>query len=317
VSSNPIHQLLDDLCVPWQLSRTALAERYGIHQHPAYQWDVIAIETSPPIMRGLMWPLDVQVRPQFSPAMPATNFSAIARIGDDARENLRHSLEQLEPRLGMPEVADSANTLGKRWTFGAASLSITVWPPELQPPELRLARVNPSHQREPLLKTACHLSIETGWQAAASPAELTQLASFVPIGSLQLEGRGITPRSADTSPAEQSELEFVRRPTGELRHLFGFVGHSADHTILIFWHRQLYLVSMADVISFHVDRFVRAKGPGGAKLYVECRTNYEDLPTKRLLIAAASRADDLNKFAQTLSAATGRPFALSRYWPDD
>ena len=131
MSSNPIHTLLDHLGVPWQLPRAALAERYGIREHPAYQWDVIGIETSPPIVHGLMWPLDVQVRPQFSPTMPATYFSAIARIVDDARENLRRCAAELVPRLAEPEIADSANTQGKRWVFGAASLRLTVWPPEL------------------------------------------------------------------------------------------------------------------------------------------------------------------------------------------
>ena len=110
--------LLDDLCVPWRLPRAALAERYDIREHPAYQWDVIAIETSPPIVQGLMWPLSVQVLPQFSPAMPTTRFSAVTRVGDDAHENLRHCLNQLAPRLGSPQTTDNANTLGKRWTFG-------------------------------------------------------------------------------------------------------------------------------------------------------------------------------------------------------
>jgi hypothetical protein len=52
MSVNPIHQLFDDLGVPWRSSRAALAERYGIRQHPAYRWDIIAIETSPAIVPG-------------------------------------------------------------------------------------------------------------------------------------------------------------------------------------------------------------------------------------------------------------------------
>lgn len=313
MADNPLHKLLEDAGVPWRLPRSALAERYGVRQHPAYQWDVIEITTPLPFVQGIMWPLSAQVRPQFSPAMPATYFSAIARVGDDARENLRYCTEQLAPRLGKPEAHDSTNTLGKRWAFGAASLRLTVWPPELQ----RWPTVNPSHEREPHLKTACHLSIETGWRGAASQEELKQLASFVAIGRLQRKDRRITVNSADTSAAEQSELEFVREPSADFAALFGFIGHSADCATLIFWHRQLYLVPMADVIGFHVDRFVRGKGPGGAKLYVECRTNYEDLTTKRLLITEAPRADDLNELARSISAAIAKPFALSQYWPDD
>jgi hypothetical protein len=313
VRDNPIRQLLDDAGVPWRWARSALAERYGIREHPAYQWDVIEIPMSAPIVQGMLWSLSVQVRPQFSPAMPATHFSAITRIGDDARENLHNSLEQLTPRLGKSETADNANTLGVRWVFGASSLGLRVWPPELQ----RWQAPNPSLEREPRLKSACHLSIETRWRGALSAAELRHLVSFVPIDRIQIDDRRIAVHTADTLPAEQSELEFVRTPPAKLAQLFGFIGHSADGATLIFWHRQLYLVPMADVIGFHVDRRVRAKGPGGAKLYVECRTNYAELATKRLLIAAAPGADDLNELAKTLSAATTKPFTLGRYWPDD
>jgi hypothetical protein len=316
VSGNPIHELLDEAGVPWRLPRAALAERYGIRQHPAYQWKVIAIETAPPIVHGLMWPLDVQVRPQFSPAMPATHFSALTGISDDARENLRHCTEQLTPTLGEPEIADSSNTLGKRWAFGAASLSVIVWPPEQQPPELRLRGVNPAEDREPRLRTACHLNINTGWRAVASAEELQRLASFVPVGRIALEDRRVSARSAELLPAHEGELEFVREPVGHFAHLFGFVGFSADRATLIFWHRQLYLVPMADVIDFSVSRALPAKGSGGAKLYANCRTTYEDLATKRLLISEAPGADDLNDFAQSMSSATGKPFELGDYWYD-
>jgi len=144
-----------------------------------------------------------------------------------------------------------------------------------------------------------------------------QLASFVPLGRIELSDRRITAASANASAAEQSELEFVRDPIAALARLFGVVGHSADRKTLIFWHRQLYLVPIADIIGFQVDRRLPAKGTGGAKLYVECRTTYEDLRTKRLLIAAAPGADDLNELAKTLSAATEKPFTLGQYWADD
>jgi len=130
VSGNPIHKLLDDLSVPWRLP-PALAERYGIREHPAYQWDVIAIETSPPIVRGLMWPLDCK-----------------------------------------------------------------------------------------------------------------------PVRNSRRRCRRVTASSANAAPAEQSELEFVREPMAAFALLFGTIGRSADGTMLVFWHRQLYLVPIADVIGF-------------------------------------------------------------------
>jgi hypothetical protein len=118
---NPIYAALNGAGVPWQMSRESLAERYGVRPHAAYGWDVIEIETLQPIVKGLLWPLSVQVFPQFSPYLPATDFATIAYFGDDARKNLRFTAKQLTPRLGEASVTDKYNTLGRCWTFGAAA----------------------------------------------------------------------------------------------------------------------------------------------------------------------------------------------------
>ena len=108
----------------------------------------------------------------------------------------------------------------------------------------------------------------------------------------------------------------MREPVAELARIFGFVGYSADRAALIFWHTQLYLVPMADVIGFRVERVLPAKGSGGSRLYVECRTNYQDLTTKRLLISSAKGVEDSNDLASALSTATGKPFELGDYGYD-
>jgi hypothetical protein len=308
VSQNPIHAVLDAAGVPRRSSRAALVERYGIRQHPAYRWDVVEIETLQPIAKGLLWPLSVQIFPQFSPYLPATDFSSVAYVGDDARENLCDLAQQLAPRLGTPQIEDDANTMGRRWAYGAAALSLKAWPPDMQ----RWPMKNPAHEREPRLKPGCHILIKTGFRKAAAPEELVWLESFVPIAPIAV-GRNITETAAYQSPAEQSELEFVREPIAGLADIFGFVGRSADRAALISHHAQLYLVPMADVIGFRVERILPAKGRGGSKLYVECRTNYQSLATKRLTISAAEGVDDSNDLASALSAATGKPFQLGDY----
>jgi len=131
-NANPIRSLLEAAGVPWQSSRAALTERYGIRPHPAYGWDVVQITTSHPIVKGLLWPLSILVSPNFSPHVPANYFSGTVYLGDDARQNLHASVEQLGPVLGASRVTDSSNTVARSWSFGPASLTLTVWPPDLQ-----------------------------------------------------------------------------------------------------------------------------------------------------------------------------------------
>jgi hypothetical protein len=310
---NPIHLVLNAVGVPWQSSRATLAGRYGIRPHPAYQWDVIEIDTRQPVVKGLIWPLSAQAFPQFSPHLPATEFSGAAYFGDDARENLRLTAKQLAPKLGEPQIADRHNTLHCAWAFGAAAISLTSWPPDLQRGPMG---TNPAHRRDPRLVASCHVAINTGFRKAATAEELVWLNSFVPVDRIRVDD----PMAADSIrglPAEQSELEFVREPVADLKRICGFVGCSADRAALIFCHAQLYLVPMDAVIGFRVERVLPARGGGGSRLEVECRTNYEGLRTKRLKISSAHGVEDLNDLASAISAATDKPFELGKYVYDD
>jgi hypothetical protein len=99
---------------------------------------------------------------------------------------------------------------------------------------------NPAHERDPRLKTGCHVYIKTGFRKAATAEELVWLKSFEPIGRVQVGH--LTASSIRGLPAQQSELEFVREPVADLAGIFGYVGCSADRTALIFFSTQLYLV---------------------------------------------------------------------------
>jgi hypothetical protein len=98
--------------------------------------------------------------------------------------------------------------------------------------------------------------------------------------------------------------------------LHGLLGRSADGTTLVFFGSQLYLLPMKDVLSFRVARLRPAKGPGGSHLNVVCRTGYEELATKSLLITSADGVEDLNGVAAKISGATGKPFKLDDYQDD-
>lgn len=260
-------------------------------------------------MDGLLWPLSVLVRPQFSPNVPATDYSGLVWFGDDARDNLRRAEEQLTPKLGSAEDANSSNTVGKRWRNGPALLSLMVWPAEMQ----SFALKNPSEEREPRLKAACHLEIKTGFRLSATDEERASLASFQRIARIREKD---TLSSMRNSPAREGELEFVREPFEELEKQLGFIGCSSDRAWLAYLAEELYVVPLAAVLGFHVDRVLPAKGPGGSSLLVECRTDYAGCDTKRLTICSAPGPEDLNELARTVSTETQKPFALAPHQYD-
>src|SRR5450631_2216069 len=264
---NPICAILHAAGVPWLWSRESLAKRFGIRQHPAHGWKVIEIATPEPLVEGLLWPLSAQVFPQFSPLLPATEFSGNIHFGDNSRENLRLTAEQLTLSLGEAQIADSANTLGRQWKFGAAALELIVWPSEMR----RFPLNNPSQERFPQLTTSCYISIKTGYRKPATEQELVWLRSFIPVDRIHVGDFRVS--SSAALPAGQYGLEFIREPHADLESIFGFVGRSADRGALIFHCAQLFLVPMEDVIRYRVTRILPAKGAGGSRLEVECRTH--------------------------------------------
>lgn len=85
---------------------TAEPERYGTRLHQAYQWEIIEIATPTPILKNLLWPLSVQVQPQFSTRVPALEFSSVVSYGNNSRDNVRLTAQQLEPKLGKARIAE-------------------------------------------------------------------------------------------------------------------------------------------------------------------------------------------------------------------
>jgi len=305
-SDNPIRQMLAVAGIPWRVSRAQLAALYGVRRHPAYDWDVIEIDSAPPIIDGLLWPLSAQALPQFPPHLPATQFTGLVRVADDAVENFRFAVQRFTLGLGPGETHAGANSIELCWSCAAARLRLVVWPPAMQ----QWTFTNPAQDRDPRLKTACHLLIDTGFRPPVTQTERGWLASFqsvAPIETTRMSG------AAHPSPAAQEELEYVREPPAEAGPLFGSVGLSADRMALIFYGAQLYLIAVEDIVGFHVARALPAKGPGGARLEVECLTRCAGLETKRLTITESKGTEDLNALVAELSRGTAKPFALGEY----
>lgn len=306
---NPVHNLLDQAGIPWRKTRLTLEDQFGIEKHPAYDWDVINFSADADLVEGMIYPLSAQAFPQFSTAYPATEFSSVCYFGEDERKNIQKAAQQLTKKLGPAPVGVRYNTLHCEWQFGAAAVSLTTWPADMQ---RGLSLDNPSQKKDPRLAKGCHLSIQTGFRPAPTPTEQAWLDSFDPISDIQVPGN-IHISGLTTTPAHQSELEFVREPGIELEKVFGKLGLSADRAALIFSQAQIYIVPVVDLVGFRAERVQPAKGPGGSHLQVECRTHYAGPVTKELTICSADGPDDLNDLTQKIASATGKPFSLSEY----
>lgn len=306
-ATRSIRELLDTKGVPWRETRETLVRRFGVVQHPAYGWEVVEIAMEPALVTGLLWPLCVQVLPQFAPYVPATDYSGIVWFSDDSRDNLHRTREQLEQSLGQPAPSNSSNTLGWCWRAGAALLRLTVWPEDLQSHTM----TNYAHDREPRLKSGCDVTIKTGFRLVPTPEERVAFREFeriasIPVGSHTLE-------SVQNSHARESEVEFVREPGADEAGLFGLIGCSTDRQRLIFFGEQLYVLPLEKVRRFLVERTLPAKGPGGSRLVVECTTEYAAYPMKRLAICSETGPEDLNELGAELAARTGKPVELGAH----
>ncbi|MES2033359.1 MAG: hypothetical protein V4466_04220 [Pseudomonadota bacterium] len=302
---NPIHALLDSVGLPWRQPRAALIFDYGIQRHPAYDWDVIEMPTRPPLVEGLLWPISAQAMRDLSPLMPATYLSGVVWFVDDVEANIRRAARQLEGALGAAKIARRYNTLHCEWRAGAASLGLTVWPPENQG---EWASSNPSHERDPRLRTGCHINIETGLVSALTGPELDWLRGWEAVATLS------APSGWPNAAVPESQLPFVREPPAGVDIPDDTIGRSADGEGLILQRRWLYVIPVVDILRFEVTRMTPAKGPGGSYLTIVCAV--AGAGDVNLTAAEAPGPDDLNDLGATLGKAFGKPVTLSPYWAD-
>jgi hypothetical protein len=304
---SPLHDYLTSIDLPWHWSRASLEKRFGIRRHAAYNWDVVEILTPRPFVHGLLWPLSIAVLPELSTTMPATEFSGSSYFGADARENLLLTADQLTSVLGEGTATETSNTLGHGWKFGPASIELNVWPPDMQ----RFSMTNPAHSKEPRLKVACSMSINTGYRSPCTVEEKALIESFVPVA--RMPGALSAMRHNQRRPAPQRELEFIRLVDADMDAKYGWIGRSADHSVLISFSSELYIVPMEDVVRLEVVRVRPAKGPGGSWLQVQCRSKALLEGAKNLTMCTAEGPDDLSELAADIAGALGKPFTLRPY----
>jgi len=111
----------------------------------------------------------------------------------------------------------------------------------------------------------------------------------------------------------QSELEYVRSFEHTFNLCRGWIGASGDKSVLIFFNEWLYFVPSSDIVEFRVWRTLPAKGPGCARLCVECRGDLRRQQTKSLTLAEAAGADDLSDLASAVAVAFDKPLVLTPY----
>ena len=303
--SNPLHAHLNREGFPWQLTRRELAAKFGIRKHPAYDWDVIEIASDRPLVSNLLWPLSAQAFPQFSPNMPAAQFSGVSYVSDDTRENLRAVVSQLQPILGPGNPTSISHCVGHRWYFDDGSVELRAWPPELQRGPIN----NPAHEREPRLKTGCHVEIDTGFRQLANVQEQAWIESFVSIA--RLPEQSISGMDLHFASTPQHELEFIRRTAPKFRN--GRIGCSADRSVLIFHAAELYIVPITDIRQFRLARVLPAKGGGGSWLQLDCSCEYDRQMTKSLTICTGRGADDLTDLGTMIAAGVGKRLEILPY----
>lgn len=294
----PIHGMLERIGFPWRDTRAALAERHGVGVDPAYQWDVIAIDTPRAFLDGLIRPLSTRVDPTLSPNVPATDVFGAVHHSDDTRDNVRRAAAQVAEYLGRGRLETRGNTVQCEWRFGPASVKLIGWPRDLQ----RGKSINHAHERDPRLAGACHVYIHTGWRQAPSPQERAWLESFTPYGRM-LSADITTPQAMRNAEASSSILEFVRVLPEEHAGLIGQVGRSADGAALIDGCGQLTIIPMADVLGFRICHLAPGRGTGRDWVEVECRTGYDAMPSKWLSFGAGRMMEAV---AGTLAAEVGR-----------
>jgi hypothetical protein len=177
VSANRIHQWLDQAGLPWRSSRAELVRRFGITHGPWSHWDEVFLAIDLPPFPDLIMPLSFRCDDRAHPDQPPLSLSGYLHRGKSAETHLQDAHDAVAGILGPGTYEDiSVNARSWVWRDGAASLKLTAFPPRLQ----KFGGENEWHAREPRLKTACSISIETGYLPPCSPEEVAWISAAVP-----------------------------------------------------------------------------------------------------------------------------------------
>ncbi|WP_284946634.1 hypothetical protein [Acidisoma cladoniae] len=313
IADHPLADWLDAACPPWRATRADLAAQYGVRTDNPYRWALVTLDVAPPPLSGMLWPFGFQAFARYAPAMPPVTLSTQISVGGDAEANIRVAATEFARHFGPRPIIDRNNTRAVSWQWGAASVTLTVWPPSRQSgPKAEI----PAHGRDPRLITACAVTVRTGWRPPLSPRDTVWLESFAPMGAT----RNWTPVKPRANLAEtvfvEAQLEFMREPPSDLARFRGVFGLSEDGQGLIVFEDAFCVIPVTQIAAFDVIRLRPARFSGGSTLSARCDTGYAAFPTKTVHVAQGEHADDLNDIAATLAAVTGKPLTFVDYDDD-
>jgi hypothetical protein len=302
-SGNRIHQLLASAGIDWRQPISSFIERYGVTRCPWLEIDIVLVAEGEPILHGLLRPLEFRVRPDWAVDQPPLDFFGLVSVASDWAANFDAAQSELAAKLGTAESDDNANSRARRWRNGNAEIEIRSWPPELQYPS-----INYMHERDPRTKTACHVTIATGYRPECTPAERELLNSFCEVARLPL-----APLRISEGPS-QYELEYYRALPSDLGRLAGRIGRAGDR---LFWaRRDLHAVPFEEIRNVKLIRCHPARGPGYGAVELVCASSAADGREKTLQLGTDPAPDGLDEWAAALADSLGRPLAIEDCYDD-
>lgn len=299
----PIYRYLDMIGLPWRAPYEELVRRYGVSAHPAYEWDVIPMQTAKPFSKGLLFPLHVNAGDYFPAAAPAIDFHGSIHYGRSARSNMRLAVRELSRHFGAGFAYGDCTH--HAWHLGAASVQLWVWP-EWDAWRPR----NDAHERDPRLVQACALQISTAYRRALSERDHELLFSFVPIARMPWIGAD-EPR-LDLAPSVIT-WTYIREPEPRYAWLYRWLGRSGDRSTLIVLTDQLYLVPVADIVRVDVLRERAGKGGSSSAIILVCRNGCQDGSESGVMVATDFDEDALSEPGAHLAQTLGIPLVLKEY----
>ncbi len=302
-SENRIHQLLAEAGIDWRQTMAAFIQREGITRCPWLDIDIVLASEGVRLLSGLMRPPEFHYSPQWAADQPPLEWFGMVFVAPDWSANFDSALDELGARLGRPAKDDNANSRGRIWRDGDAEVEIRGWPPELQ-----FSSINFMHEREPRTKTACHLTIRTGFRPDCTAAEHALLQSFTEIATLPDRSGRVSERP------RQYELEYFRSLPTDLRHLSGRIGRAGDR---LAWARtDLHIVPLKEVKGVTLLRCRPARGHGGGSVELVCESSAAGGSEKSLSLGEHRRFDGLDAWAAALADALDRPLAVQELFDE-
>jgi hypothetical protein len=303
MTANSVRDGLDRLGLPWRTPKAELKARAGISHWPLPDDPVVFVETAQSLP-GLIRPLSFRDAGQ-SPAMPPAHLHGYFWVRDDTKANLAAARAAFEPYFGKPRDGRgmASNIEAWEWADPPARVRLTVWPPKLNR-DFGYGS-NSVHDAEPRTRSACSISIQSGYRPTCSPLERQWLEAmdvagivrppFRPGARLSLPKPGLwsrlfgaRPRLPDVATPQSllqmmnerdvhdNMLEFRREPFPEYAAHYGKVGVAPGGSALLVCTADLLIVPAAQIEAIEIITITpgRSFPSGGTEINTRCRLPY-------------------------------------------